>query len=204
MRQNSPEKIINVLSFLFFISGVAALIYQIAWQRLLFANLGSDIDSVTIIVSVFMLGLGVGALLGGRAVDMFPERAILLFVLVEVGIGIFGLGSSAIILYVGTLVHDSNLLLTAVISFLILLFPTTLMGSTLPVLITFVAKRWGNIGAATGHMYSINTLGAALGAFVTGYWLFGFLPLSGVIYLAATMNFLVAIVAVSFLRNCHD
>lgn len=204
MRQNSPEKIINVLSFLFFISGVAALIYQIAWQRLLFANLGSDIDSVTIIVSVFMLGLGVGALLGGRAVDMFPERAILLFVLVEVGIGIFGLGSSAIILYVGTLVHDSNLLLTAVISFLILLFPTTLMGSTLPVLITFVAKRWGNIGAATGHMYSINTLGAALGAFVTGYWLFGFLPLGGVIYLAATMNFLVAIVAVSFLRNCHD
>ena len=44
------------LLLLFFVSGAAALIYQICWQRLLFESVGVDIESVTIIVSTFMLG----------------------------------------------------------------------------------------------------------------------------------------------------
>ena len=50
------------LIFLFMISGTAALIYQICWQRLLFEGFGVDMESVTIVVSTFMLGLGLGAL----------------------------------------------------------------------------------------------------------------------------------------------
>lgn len=50
-----------ILSFLFFFSGCAALIYQVIWQRMLFTIFGVNLESVTIIVSVFMFGLGVGA-----------------------------------------------------------------------------------------------------------------------------------------------
>src|SRR5665213_224680 len=42
------------LAFLFLISGFAALIYQIVWQRALFAAFGVNIESITIIVSLFM------------------------------------------------------------------------------------------------------------------------------------------------------
>ena len=55
----------STLAVLFMLSGVAALIYQVVWQRLLFTLFGVNIESVTLIVSIFMFGLGVGAIVGG-------------------------------------------------------------------------------------------------------------------------------------------
>ena len=49
-----------VLLLSFFISGCSALIYQVSWQRALYGLIGVDMDSITIIVSVFMLGTGSG------------------------------------------------------------------------------------------------------------------------------------------------
>ncbi len=49
----------------FFVSGFPALIYQIVWQRALFVIYGLDAVSVTIVVTAFMLGLGLGSLAGG-------------------------------------------------------------------------------------------------------------------------------------------
>ena len=54
-----------VYYLLFFMSGVPALLYQIVWQRALFTLYGVNIESVTMIVTVFMLGLGLGSLAGG-------------------------------------------------------------------------------------------------------------------------------------------
>src|SRR5260370_11927178 len=53
------------IHLLFFCSGFPALIYQIVWQRALFAIYGLNIQSVTIVVSGFMLGLGLGSLARG-------------------------------------------------------------------------------------------------------------------------------------------
>ena len=50
---------------LFFLSGFPALLYQIVWQRALFTLYGVNVESVTMIVTVFMLGLGLGSLAGG-------------------------------------------------------------------------------------------------------------------------------------------
>jgi predicted MFS family arabinose efflux permease len=81
-------------SILFFGSGFAALLYQIAWQRMLFGWYGVDLDSVvSAIISVFMLGLGVGALLGGWLADRFHGDRIFVFSLIELLIGIVGLFS---------------------------------------------------------------------------------------------------------------
>jgi predicted membrane-bound spermidine synthase len=194
----------NVLAILFFLSGVSALVYQISWQRLLFANLGSDIESVTVIVSVFMLGLGVGALLGGRLIDWAPHRALMLFAIAEIGIGFFGLLSQSIILGVGQYFYSVNIYITALISFFILLFPTLLMGATLPILVSYLARKWGNVGAATGHMYSFNTLGAAIGAFLTGYWLFSVLTLAECIFAAAAINISVAALSLVSFGKTHE
>ena len=60
-----PQVVAWWLFPVFFLSGTAALIYQIAWQRALFAVYGLDILSVTVVVTAFMLGLGIGSLLGG-------------------------------------------------------------------------------------------------------------------------------------------
>src|SRR2546427_2232945 len=53
------------LCVLFFLSGFPALLYQVVWQRALFTIYGVNIESVTVVVSAFMLGLGLGSLVGG-------------------------------------------------------------------------------------------------------------------------------------------
>src|SRR5437588_12569336 len=80
-------------SVLFFASGFAALLYQIAWQRMLFGWYGVDLDSVSAIVSIFMLGLGLGALVGGWLADQFQRHRILVFSLIELTIATFGIFS---------------------------------------------------------------------------------------------------------------
>ena len=70
-----------LLSALFLCTGMPALIYQIVWQRVLFLIYGVNSQSVAVVVSAFMLGLGPGSLLGGRcprdsrAMERFSLRA---------------------------------------------------------------------------------------------------------------------------------
>src|ERR1044071_582964 len=75
---------------LFFVSGFPALIYQIVWQRTLFAIYGVNIESVTVVVSAFMLGLGLGSLAGGRVSKNPSAPLLMIFGGVELGIAAFG------------------------------------------------------------------------------------------------------------------
>src|SRR5271155_1503171 len=75
--RNRGEAILVAL--LFFGSGFPALIYQIVWQRALFVIYGVNVQSVAVVVSSFMLGLGLGSLAGGALSSRFPKYGILLF-----------------------------------------------------------------------------------------------------------------------------
>src|SRR5271167_4083290 len=86
---NSPPAIY----VLFFLSGFPALIYQIVWQRSLFTIYGVNIESVTMVVTAFMLGLGLGSLLGGFVSTLSGIPLLAAFGLAELGTGVFGLVS---------------------------------------------------------------------------------------------------------------
>lgn len=181
-----------LLLLVFTISGASALMYQVCWQRLLFGAFGVDIESITIIVSTFMLGLGCGALIGGRLADKFSRHIIELFVACEVGIGVFGLISPWALPAVGNQFVDAPIWGIAVVNFGLVLIPATLMGSTLPMLVAYLYQRSGNVGVSIGRLYQANTLGAAGGALGAGVFLFMVLPIDRVIQLAALGNFTVA------------
>ncbi len=185
---------LKTIKAVFFLSGIAALIYQIAWQRMLFTAFGVDLESVTIIISVFMAGLGVGAYYGGRIADRFPNHIIQFFALTEIGIGTFGIASPFLIEFVKEVFLHSNVLTVALANFVLLLFPTFLMGSTLPLLTQHLNKYVNNVGNNIGWLYFTNTLGAATACILTGLVLFNYLTLTQVIYLAAVINYIVAIV----------
>ena len=140
----------NIVSYLlltiFTLSGVSALIYQVCWQRLLFRSFGIDIQSITTIVSVFMLGLGIGATIGGRLADKYPKKIIMLFSLVELFIGLFGVSSSTLIEYTTNYFLLAPAYLIGIANFLLLLIPTVLMGSTLPMLTFHLNLHYKNIG----------------------------------------------------------
>ncbi|RZG88403.1 hypothetical protein EXE10_02380 [Acinetobacter sp. WCHAc060033] len=187
MNQTQQKMLFN-LAAIFFISGLSALIYQVCWQRLLFTGFGVDLTSITVIVSVFMAGLGIGAFFGGRIADKFSKNIIILFCLIEFGIGCFGLLSHHLILNLQDMLIHANLVMTALGSFILLLFPTFLMGTTLPLLTSFFNQHIQNIGDSIGQLYFYNTLGAAFGALATGFILFNHFTLSHTIYVAAMLN----------------
>jgi len=194
---DSHRRLIVLTGTLFFLSGFAALLYQIAWQRELFAWYGIDLDSVSAIVSVFMLGLGVGAVGGGWLADRFARRRILIFSLIELTMGVFGFFSLGIIDAIGALLAADSLLRLVLLTFLVFIVPTCAMGATLPVLVTELIDITDNVGFSTGTLYFINTLGAAAGALIGGLVLLSLDGLDGVVILAATLN--VSISAVAYL-----
>src|SRR5436305_14412780 len=81
-----------VAFIVFFVSGFAALLYQVIWQRLLVFFSGADVYAVTLIVTTFMAGLGLGNLRGGYLADRFSRRTyLLMFVAAEVALKSFRL-----------------------------------------------------------------------------------------------------------------
>jgi predicted membrane-bound spermidine synthase len=186
--ESHPRGLHYFLVVLFLFSGTAALIYQVCWQRLLFESVGVDIESVTIIVSTFMLGLGLGALAGGEVADRYPARALELFAFIELATALFGICSAWLIRAVSAVTVNGSLVTITAVNFLLLLVPTTLMGATLPILVTHVVRRYRNIGVSVGTLYFANTLGAALGAAATGFLALYYLGLTNTIYVAAGLN----------------
>jgi spermidine synthase len=189
------------LAFLFLISGFAALIYQIAWQRALFAIFGVNIESVTVIVSIFMFGLGVGALIGGWVSRKIPTKLPELFFFLEMGIGIFGVVSLSLIHWIG----DMTLLLplpgVALVVYALLALPTLFMGATLPLLVEYLTQRDPSVGRSVGTLYFVNTLGSALACFATASILFVWLGLEGAVYVAAAGNLITGVLVLRYCKR---
>ncbi len=183
---------LDAIPLLFFFSGFAALVYQVVWQRVLFATFGTNIESVTVIVSVFMFGLGVGALAGGQVQKHFPHRLLEYFIGAEIAIGLFGLISIPLIQTVGWWApHDSLLSLIAV-TYALLALPTMLMGSTLPLLVGYLQRHYRNLGTIVGKLYAYNTLGSALASLLTVMLLFTMMGRQSTLIVAAACNMLTA------------
>lgn len=179
-----------VLLAVFTVSGICALLYQLIWQRALLLIYGSNIESVTMVVSAFMLGLGLGSLLGG-AVSKRPGIPLLfLFGCVEILIGAYGAISLSLFDIVGEATGTGSPLATGVLCFLLVLVPTLLMGSTLPLLVAHYVNASGNVGYSVSMLYFVNTLGAGLGAFLAAFVILGALGLQNSVLLAVALNLL--------------
>jgi len=180
---------------LFFLSGFPALLYQIVWQRALFTLYGVNIESVTMIVTVFMLGLGLGSLAGGWLSARKGIRLLLAFGLIELSVGAFGAVSLAIFHSIGTITAGASTTATGCIAFVLLLVPTLLMGSTLPLLVEHFVRRTGNVGESVGFLYSVNTLGSGAACLAAAIVLMRLLGESGSIRLAVCFNVFVGVMA---------
>ncbi len=176
-----------------FLSGCAALVSQVVWQRLLVIFSGADIYSVTIIVAAFMGGLGAGALVGGRLADRIGPRASLwTFVAAELLIGGFALISKPLyydVLYVQFPYLSATPAVAAVVLFGSLLWPTFLMGMSLPLLGRALTRDLDAIGGVVGSLYAWNTLGAASGALVCTWMLLPRFGLEGSAWIGAAVTF---------------
>jgi predicted membrane-bound spermidine synthase len=188
----------------FFISGCSALIYQVCWQRSLYGVIGVDIDSVTIVVSAFMLGIGMGGMSGGWLADRFPLQRIRIFAIAELSIALYGAATTWLLTWLdGALAAAAwgTTAARALACFSFLILPTTLMGLTLPLLTMAFNERRSNIGISVGTLYFANTFGAAAGAALVTFFLLRNLTLSQSVLLAVAGNLIVAATAVLAARR---
>ena len=206
----------------FFLSGVSGLVYQVLWVRLFGNVFGNTVHSAAAVTAVFMFGLGVGSYLIGRWGDRLflsdPRRPLRFYGYAEFLIGLWCLlvawvlpeltalsawGSSYTPDQEGWFVLSAGSHLLRYGTAAILLAPATLlMGGTLTLLIRhLVAHETGLAGWKVGLLYGFNTLGAAVGAFLTDLALVPIIGVFNAELIAVALNWAagaVALVAVLF------
>lgn len=186
-----------VLVALFFASGFVALLYQVIWQRLLGLVTGLDLYAVTLIVAVYMFGMGAGSFVGGALADRVSVRRLLaLFALSESAIAVFALGSTWLYhdaFYGLAVVSGAASAAVAAAGAATLLVPTFFMGLTLPVLSRALADSVATAPSGIARLYGWNTVGAALGAWLGSALVIRALGYERSLWLGAAVNLAAAL-----------
>lgn len=190
---------ITVIAFAF--SGAAALMYEVLWTRELELVFGSTVYAVSMMLAAFMSGLSLGAWLGGKWADRSKDL-IGLFGRLEFGIAVFGLLTLPLVQVLPSVyfvVYDTLrpsfavfFLIQMMLSFLIMLVPTTFMGATFPVVTKINTAALDELGTDVGNVYSINTLGSIVGSLSTGFLLIPLVGVKATTFVAASVNLAVA------------
>jgi len=189
----------------FFLSGIAGLVYEVLWVRIFGKVIGSTPLAVASVLTVFMAGLALGSYIASRRVDRIRSRGDLLWLygLLECGIGIYGLLLPFLVkslnpLYVllyGRLFDNFWLynLCSFVVCAILLLLPVMMMGATLPVLSRFFVRQLEHLGRYVGVLYGANTIGAAVGVVLAGFYIIERLGMWGTIIAVACVNLSVGV-----------
>src|SRR5215472_15619663 len=201
---------VRIILTCFFLSGVAGLVYEVAWTKALGLVFGHTVYAIAAVLAAFMAGLAAGSAYLGRWGGRHP-RPVVLYGWIELGIGITGalslLGLSAVrALYAATYHFLSASVpfletLRFVSSVFVLFLPTFLMGGTLPILLAGVGRSSSELRARLGQLYWINTAGAVLGALTAGFFLLPWAGLRLTVVGAAICNVLAGSLALVFVRS---
>ena len=201
---------VALLYLLFFLSGAAALVYEVVWARSLGLVFGGSHLAVATVLSVFMGGLALGGWLLGKAADR-STRPLRLYALLELGIAGAALLFQALILAYPTIYpplarlgeHQTAWLTLLRVLFAVaaMLLPTTLMGGTLPLLSRLIAGRTASLGRPLSLLYGINTLGAVTGTLAAGFVLLPGLGVRRTTAFAVAINVAVGLVALGLSRR---
>src|SRR6476646_9310751 len=195
---------VAVLGGVLFLSGTGALIFETLWLRLSGLAFGNSTWAAALILSSFMAGLALGNALAASS-RIRRWRPLYFYAVLEVLVAFFGCTVVFGLPVVGDLMRPvwqmlwnyqpALLGLRFVVSFLILLVPTTAMGLTLPVIIEDPLMRETEFGRAIGFLYGSNTLGAMLGAILGEAYLIGAFGLYGTSVAAGAMLCIAAAIA---------
>ena len=189
-------------AILLFVSGCAALIYQVIWIKQLSLVVGVEVYAITTAISAFFGGLALGGLLFGGWADR-TDRPIRLYAVLEAGISIAGVATTLALAHAAPLfakLESANGLLAWAMVFVLVGIPPLLMGGTLPVLVRAVTRSQRDAGHTGGRLYAANTAGAIAGALAPMFLLIPAFGVQGTAIAAAALNLVCAGGALMFDR----
>lgn len=191
-------------------SGFAALVYQVVWMRELRLVFGASTAASSVVLALFMGGLGLGGLILGRRADR-TAQPLRLYARLELGVALAAALSPFLIdavraMYLAAggrtvLGLGGGTLFRLLLSAIVLGIPTFLMGGTLPAAVRSV-ERAGDLGRrTTARLYAANTAGAVTGAFVASFVALETVGTRGTLWAACLLNALVAAFALAVARR---
>ena len=121
-----------------------------------------------------------------------------LFAFAELGTALFGAVSLSIFHFIAEYTTSKPLGITGIITFLLVVAPTILMGSTLPLLVEYLVRSSHNVGSSLGALYFVNTLGSGVGCIVFARPLMSYFGQTGAVRCAAVVNALIGISALTY------
>jgi spermidine synthase len=190
----------------FFVSGFCSILYEIVWVRLAMAQFGVTTALVSIVLSAFMVGLGLGSwgsgILARRYQNRIPFPALRLYAITELLIGIsavivpyeFSAGRALIQRGISPMaLSSSGYYLAAGVWIAITLVPwCACMGATFPFAMLAIKNNSSSpSGRSFSYLYVANVLGAVSGAFIP-LFLIELLGFHHTLYVGASLNFLLA------------
>jgi spermidine synthase len=203
---------LQALYALFFLSGAAGLMYESIWTRYLALLVGHSAYAQILVLTIFLGGMAVGSFIVGR----YSERLrspLIWYAGVEAGVGLLGLLFHPTFRAVSAMAYDS--LFPALVSspgaqFTVkwllaasLILPQSiLLGATFPLMSAGILRRWGfRPGAVLSWLYASNSLGAAVGVLLAGFYLVSRFDFPGTLTFAAVLNFAVAAMTLELIRR---
>jgi spermidine synthase len=187
---------------LFAVSGAAALIYEVVWTRLLTLHLGHGLAAASAVLAAFMGGLAAGAGAAGRIAGRLERaKALRLYAALELAIGVLAMLMPLFLTGLRPLLASAYAdgsggaafaVLRLVTSVLLLTLPAACMGATFPIASKWMVRHASLAAQDAGALYASNTLGAAAGAIVAGFFLVPALGLSGSTAVGVALNVVAA------------
>lgn len=201
-----PQLIRPILFGLFFVSGFCGLLYQVIWTRLAFASFGIITPVLSVVLSVFMLGLALGSVAGGQWIPRLVKKtgfsAAIFYALAEFGIGVgafavpelFKIGNR-VLLPAGEMDSFAYLSLSALVLAFSILPWCFFMGTTFPLMMAYIREQEDHEAQSFSFLYVANVLGAMSGTLLTAIVFIELFGLHGTLRVAAAGNFCIALAA---------
>jgi spermidine synthase len=201
------------LHLLAFLSGAAALAYEVSWTKWLSLTFGSSTLAASATVAAFMGGMGVGAWAYHRIQSRLSSwSALRLYAALELGIAVSAVALTSLLeqlpplfaLLLRALSEPSGgvAVLARVFGALaILLVPTALMGATYPALCSAAISSRDSLDRHLGALYGWNTVGAAFGGLLAGIALIPALGLNAAVAVGVALNLAVGLAALALDRS---
>jgi spermidine synthase len=200
LKRIDERKMRGLILLCFFTSGACGLVYEVAWLRVMGLIFGNTTFATSTVLAGYMAGLGLGALWWGKRIDRGGDP-VKIYARLEAGIGIYALLTPFIwklidLLTIGFFRFISPSFFTALvfkftIAFSALLFPTFLMGATLPVLSKYFVQKDEEVAKQVGLLYGLNTFGAVLGVLFSGFIALQTFGVWQTVYLTGVLNFVI-------------
>ena len=201
----------------FFLSGLAALLYQTAWLRQFSLVFGTSELAVATVLAAYMGGLALGSAVAGRYAGRVT-RPVLVYGILEAGIALSALAVPLLLLaaralYAAMLGDQpappdaaaiGQPIFYLLVAFVVLAIPTGFMGATLPLLIRYAVRTDREVGPRVALLYAINTAGAVCGTVIAAFALLPALGLNRTVWVGVAVNALVFVIAAALARGRRD